>query len=311
MIMDKESNTSKRIDEIYPSTLYHYTSLEKFKCMLQFGTLRFKLSTQSNDLLDTHFIINLIKQLQFFSDDTSDEKQQLLKILIGYFQRDEYISTRLSFVSCFTDIADSRLLWDAYTINRPPLEKCEIGKDKYCQNTLTSYNGVCVGFKRDSIRQLLSAADGSCDFESAYLMPIYYSEQEQLAALDYFANEAWEIFEKIKLEPDQSQSLIHHIVTGYQLDYGEFKGPPHFKTIALKKCFVQAVFSFIRNIEITAPIFKHSFWHEESEYRAVLCRHKSMDNATAIVKGSESNLFVDLPINCDMIDNIILGPTFS
>lgn len=36
-----------------------------------------------------------------------------------------------------------------------------------------------------------------------------------------------------------------------------------------------------------------------------------MDNATAIVKGSESNLFVDLPINCDMIDNIILGPTFS
>lgn len=206
--MDKQPNIDGRLDEVYPSILYHYTSLEKFKSMLQFGTLRFKLSTQSNDLLDTHFIIKLIKRLEFFSDDTSDEKQRLLKMLIGYFQRDEYANTRLSFVSCFTNIADSRLLWDAYTLNRPPLEKCEIGKEKYCQNALASYNGVCVGFKRDSIRQLLSTADRSDDFESAYLMPIYYSEQEQLSALEYFADEAWEIFEKSKLEPDQFQSII-------------------------------------------------------------------------------------------------------
>lgn len=41
------------------NNIYHYTSFDKFKCILQNGTLRFKESTQSNDLLDTKGLENL------------------------------------------------------------------------------------------------------------------------------------------------------------------------------------------------------------------------------------------------------------
>ena len=31
--------------------IYHYTSFEKLQCILKYGTLRFKESTSSNDIL--------------------------------------------------------------------------------------------------------------------------------------------------------------------------------------------------------------------------------------------------------------------
>ena len=50
--------------QVIPKTIFHYTSFEKFKYILQYGTWRFKLSTQSNDLLDTTYIVDTIKKLE-------------------------------------------------------------------------------------------------------------------------------------------------------------------------------------------------------------------------------------------------------
>lgn len=301
----------KSIEQIYPQVLYHYTSYEKFKCILQFGTMRFKLSTQSNDLLDTNYIVKLIQKIKFFNEKPTSEMEQLLKLLLGYFQREEYVNSRNSFVACFTSKPDSRLLWDAYTINRPTQNKCELGKEKYCQEALATYNGVCIGFKRDEIRKILMVRDSSTDYEKAYIMPIYYSEEQQLAALDYYANEAWSIYEKVKQEPDQSQDIVPPFISGFQLDFGEYKGKPHYQKISLKRCFVAAMFSFIENIETTAPIFKHQFWEEEQEFRAVLCRKHSGKNASNGVGGTADNQYIDVPITGNIIEHLILGPTFS
>ena len=62
--MASENNINNRYGAIIPKTIFHYTSFEKFKCILQYGTWRFKLSTQSNDLLDTTYIVDIIKKLE-------------------------------------------------------------------------------------------------------------------------------------------------------------------------------------------------------------------------------------------------------
>lgn len=41
--------------------IYHYTSLEEFQCILKYGTLRFKESTSSNDVLGTIDFENILK----------------------------------------------------------------------------------------------------------------------------------------------------------------------------------------------------------------------------------------------------------
>lgn len=301
----------ERLNKIYPPILYHYTSFEKFECILKYGTMRFKLSTQSNDLLDTRYILDLVKKLRFFNDKASSEQEILLKWLIGFFQRDEYKSSRNAFVSCFTGKPDSRLFWDAYTVNRPTLVKCELGKNKYCQNVSNTYNGLCIGFKRDRIIKLIEAKNGCDGFERAYLSPVWYSEEKQLAALDFFANTAWSAFEKSKANPDQSQNIIPTFVSGFQIDVGDYKGEPRLQQITLKKCFVDAMFSFVADMETMAPVFKHQFWDEEQEFRAVLCRHIAATGNNEIIQGTEDNRYIDIPISSDLIDHVILGPTFS
>lgn len=113
-VMAKEKHLNERYDAIMPRTIFHYTSFEKFKCILQYGTWRFKLSSQSNDLLDTIYIVDIIKEFKTQNQDLPVDHLKLLEILMGYFKRAEYERLFLSYVTCFTGKADSRLLWDAY-----------------------------------------------------------------------------------------------------------------------------------------------------------------------------------------------------
>jgi hypothetical protein len=87
-VMDNKNNINNRYEAIIPKTIFHYTSFEKFKCILQYGTWRFKLSTQSNDLLDTTYIIDIIKKLEI-QKNLTDDHRRLLEMLIGYFKRGE------------------------------------------------------------------------------------------------------------------------------------------------------------------------------------------------------------------------------
>lgn len=126
MKKENEKKLNEKYDAIIPKTIFHYTSFEKFKCILQYGTWRFKLSTQSNDLLDTTYIVDLIKKLKIQNKDLPEDHFKLLDFLMGYFKRDEYRRQYLSYVTCFTGNEDSRLLWDAYTINRPVISENDV-----------------------------------------------------------------------------------------------------------------------------------------------------------------------------------------
>jgi hypothetical protein len=78
-VMAKENELNEGYDAIIPKTIYHYTSFEKFKCILQYGTWRFKLSTQSNDLLDTTYIVDIIKKLKIQNKDLPDDNIKILE----------------------------------------------------------------------------------------------------------------------------------------------------------------------------------------------------------------------------------------
>lgn len=290
-----EANVDSKIDTIIPQNIYHYTSLEKFKCILNFGTLRFKLSTQSNDLLDTNYVLDLIRRIDYFSDSIDETKRKLLEFLIGYFKNDAYVRSYESYVACLTDVEDSRLLWDAYTMNRPPQGFADIPK----------YNGVCLAFNRDKLVQILHEFEGEHEGYSAFLAPVWYDEDKQIIALNYLIEQALRVFDSVKDEPDQNQSIVPPIRTGYQLKLGEYTGEPHYFEFKLKKALTEPMFRFIESVDKTSPFFKHKFWSEEREYRAAIGRRKSA------VNGSDDNKYIDVPIKSDLIDYVILGPCFS
>lgn len=60
--------------------------------------------------------------------------------------------------------------------------------------------------------------------------------------------------------------------------------------------------SYIESVKKTAPFLKHQFWEEENEYRAAFNLHSSK---------KPHDDFIDITITEDLIDYIILGPTFS
>ena len=255
--MAKENHLNERYDAIMPRTIFHYTSFEKFKCILQYGTWRFKLSTQSNDLLDTTYIVDIIKELKIQNQDLPVDHLKLLEFLMGYFKRDEYERRFLSYVTCFTGKADSRLLWDAYTINRPVINEDDV----------RDYNGVCIGINKDKLLRLLQSEKPEyCD--TGFLAPIYYTPQQQVVALDFLCKNALDTFDKLKDDEDQTQEIVPTIRTAYSIQLGDYVGRPHCIEMNLKKSLVNSIFSHIESVEKTAPFLKHQFWEEENEYRA-------------------------------------------
>lgn len=298
-------------DNVIPENIYHYTSFEKFKCILQNGTLRFKLSTQSNDLLDTNYIFKLIKEIQFIKDQTENEKEKLREFMLGYFQHYNFKRNYNSYVTCFTEKYDSRLLWDAYTINRPSNEECELGKNKYCATNISSYNGVAIAFNSDKLFLLIKNAeiDGYC--EAGILSPIYYTKKEQFFLLQKLFESSWHIYQTIKEDPDQNQTVISPIDSKINIEFIESFRSEMKISFNLSKAIVHSMIDFIRSYERYAPFLKHQFWEEESEYRASLCRHVNMNDEQGFIQGQDESKYIDLQIQSDTIDYIILGPSFS
>lgn len=119
--------------------IYHYTSFEKLQCILKYGTLRFKESTSSNDILDTIGFENILKSMPNFN--APGATAALLKFIINYYRWEGYHPSAKFLVACFSKIPDSRLLWDAYTMHRPGNQKCPHGEEKYCSEVAEKYNG--------------------------------------------------------------------------------------------------------------------------------------------------------------------------
>lgn len=264
--------------------IYHYTDFNTFKLILLNGTLRFKESTSSNDKLDTvQLYDNLIKMAKVKLEESILPPEQ--KFYFDMLRHNGSVSNRISLVACFTSKADSRLLWDAYTMHR---------KDRSAEQ----YNGVCIEIDKS---QLLDAMEKNAPFFDVKKCDrIVYGFDRINPYLEQILNTFSSEVEELSNDEDQTQSLIPPILVPFTR-----------KELVLKKCFVIPLLHLVDSFDIVAPYFKHSFWREESEKRALLSMKKGNPNATQIHSNTDGSRYFDLPISQDCISKVILGPEFS
>ncbi len=285
---------------IEEKNIYHYTSFDKFKCILKYGSLRFKESTKSNDVLDTTLLFDVLKDYKGLKD-YDDTIEVARSFMLKYYQDFAAQNQHISLVSCFARTDDSRLLWDAYTINRPSNIKCKYGENRCCYDSDIRYNGVCIAFNTQKLEEALKKCVGDI-CEQVYLQPIIYGRDKAKEKLNCWFGEACEQVRILSKEQDQSQEIVKPLViTG-------LTGKP-LKEIRLKKCLVYPMRELNGKIDAFSPFFKHEFWYDENEVRASICFHKN--NISSKIMSDGEYMYYDVPIPADCIDHIILGPEFS
>jgi len=265
--------------------IYYYTDFNTFKLILENGTLRFKESTSSNDKLDTTEFLRLFKDMAA-SKLSSDELRKEQEWLFNIFNRTEYQGTRVSLVACFTHKLDSRLLWDAYTMNRQ-------GRSS------ERYNGVCIEFDEDKLRLAMEASNTI--FDKSMIHDIVYGYELVTPIINELLTEYSEHVELLAKDDNQEQDIIPPIIVPLLVRRAiEFK---------LKKCIVIPTLEILDVFDTWAPFFKHEFWSEEDEKRAVLST--SLCNKEKISKYEDGSCYYDLNISSECIKCIILGPEMS
>ena len=277
--------------------IYHYTSFQKLQSILKNGTLRFKESTSSNDILDTIGFGTILKYMPHFNSPSITS--WFLNFILDYYQRENYRPSKSKFlVACFSKIPDSRLLWDAYTMHRPGNEKCPYGKERYCYTAATKYDGVCIAFHQDRLAEFLHSVEGTnCD--RAYVKPILYGDEKMKALLNKWLKEAIQKSNELNKDVDQSQDIIPTIpiIGKNALDF--------------KKPLVIPVVEFIQKVDECSPFFKHEFWKEEAEVRAALLISNASLPKFNISEFDDGTMYYDMEIPANCIDHIILGPEFD
>lgn len=281
-------NVTVDVNKNTQSKLYYYTDYQTFKLILENGTVRFKESTESNDLKDTKkiyedlpgIISNLCKNE---IDDSAGPK-----FLKFYFNRDSFESDRVALVACFTGKADSRFLWDAYTMNRS-------GRGS------GRYNGVCLEFNTKEFADRMNGDIRGVDWKA--VQPILYGDEKIKNYVGQRLIQFQKDRHKLQLDSNQHQELVPSIL---------IKFPNYIKELNLKKSFVQPFLRLIDLIGIAAPVFKSDFWSEEDETRAYLSLKRAALPLPEIVKSEDGNYYYyDLPIDEKCISKVILGPEFD
>lgn len=267
------------LNELNEKFYCHYTTLEKFKLILEFGTLRFSESTGSNDFYDTKLIYDLIKGFKYIFPSDVDEVK-FKDYLLSFYNYIQHKNVFNFYVCCFTDKEDSRMFWDTYAREIRVQENEDRSKYKVDIKT----NGICICFKKNKILEMIKTIEQN---ESNFFKDVIYSRTQISLIIDDLLKDAYNKYSKLSSSEDQSQDYVKHTKThGLELIY--------------KKCFTEAALEFYRTIDYLAPLYKHEFWEEENEYRAVLVQ----DN-------KEKENHIDIPITEDQIDHIVLGPDFS
>lgn len=266
------------------SELYYYTDFETFKTIMNNGTLRFKESTKSNDKLDTNILYEELKELfnERYGEDASKNAQ--IQFLTSFFENKGYQNNSFPVVACFTEKADSRLLWDAYTMHR---------KDRESKR----YNGVCIQI---NIEKLAKAMQKECDENDLFIIrSILYEKCERKKFLEKKLDEFDKSVEELSKDSNQEQNIIPE--KRFILPSGR-RGID----IKLKKCIVFHMIKFLNELQILSPLFKHEFWNEEMETRALFCKQEN-----GLGKLSDGAYFYDVHIQNDVFEKAILGPEFS
>ena len=264
--------------------MYYYTDFNTFKLILQNGTLRFKESTYSNDKLDTVILYQNLLDMAEREIEKNSNLGQEEKIFFDMVKHSEYDGGRYNLVVCFTEKKDSRLLWDAYTMHR---------KDRQA----SKYNGVCIEFNKKHFVDLLKLVKG---FDINCYHKVVYGFQYIDTLIEEYVQEYSKEFKELSNDVDQKQSIVKPIIV-QELNL----------KADLKKCFVFPALKLLNKIDSTAPFFKHEFWHEEKEIRALLSTNKNSDFGKTINKCQDGSAYFDMTIDKECINKVILGPEFG
>ena len=136
--------------------------------------------------------------------------------------------------------------------------------------------------------------DVRCCKEIIYGFDSINNDLEQL--LEAYSSEV----KRLSRDENQTQNIISPIQV------------PHSKIVlVLKKCIVLPTLALIDQFDSVAPFYKHSFWSEESETRALLSTKIRSKTAKALSRGNDGGAYFDLPITAKCIEKVILGPEFS
>lgn len=293
-----------------PKIVFHYTSFENFKKIIEFGTLRFTLSTSSNDSLDTIYIHSIVEQLlKNFNLESSEEKEIMRYHIFSMFQSAKI--TDYTFALCFSTIKDSRLLWDAYTINKSRL-KCTYGENKYCINSDSmNYDGVCLAINTNKLESILKAEKDNKIFTEYTCRPVLYLKSDQESAIKFLLDNAWEYYLS-KKGKNKNDCPFPSVL--YNPEYvTEEKLKIAYSSIRLcsRISFLEAAIKFSADLQYISPFIKHIFWQEEQEIRAVLYRNKNDVYLKDFIVNTGNCLYIDIPIDEGIFEEIIIGPTFS
>lgn len=264
--------------------MYYYTDYNTFKLILANGTLRFKESTSSNDKLDTVQLYDyLLKMAEEKLKETNLTPEQ--EFYFDMLKHNGAKSNRISLVACFTSKADSRLLWDAYTMHR---------KDRSAER----YNGVCIEINKTQLWNAMKKSGSFFDVKKCDKIVYGFEKINPLLErmLKTFSSEV----ETLSKDEDQTQNIIAPIPIPFTK-----------KELVLKKSIVFPMLHLVENFDTVAPYFKHSFWREECETRALLSVKKGSANVERIPAYGDGSRYFDLPISLDCISKVILGPELS
>lgn len=264
--------------------LYYYTDYNTFKLILANSTLRFKESTSSNDKLDTIQLYNeLLKMAEEKLEDINVKAEQ--KFYFDMLRHNGVKSSRVSLVACFTTKADSRMLWDAYTMHR---------KDRVAER----YNGVCIEFSKSNLLKAMKNSAVIFDIKDCRRVTYgFESIKDYLGQImDVFSRNV----ERLSKDENQKQDIIPPIHIPFIK-----------KALELKKCIVFPLLELIDEFDTSAPFIKHSFWKEECEIRALLSMKKANKNVNKLGKYEDGSCYFDLLIDEKCINKVILGPEFS
>lgn len=264
--------------------MYYYTDFNTMKLILQNGTLRFKQSTCSNDSFDS---ICLYNRLQEIAKQQNESKTEPLEFIYGYYNHNHFVGNKIYAVACFTPKCDSRLLWDAYTMNR---------KDRKSER----YNGLCIEFNEEELRKRMSVYSNQFDYVD--LKNIMYGDEKIKIYINEVMKQYLKEFYQLRDEPDQEQSIVQPV-------YIKLAG--NVKEIKLKKCIAYPALNLTNNIDNATPLFKHKFWEEEEEIRGVIAIRESRISESPMEREGENYYYYDLPIDYSCISKIILGPEFA
>lgn len=264
--------------------LYYYTDYNTFKLILENSTLRFKESTSSNDKLDT---IQLYDELFQMAKEKLNDKELKVeqKFYFDMLKYNGVHSSRIALVACFTTKADSRMLWDAYTMHRKDREAVR-------------YNGVCIEFSKSCLRSAMERSANIFDVKDCRNITYGFD-----GIRDYLENimDAFSVeVEELSKDKDQKQSYVPPIPV-----------PGTKKVLELKKCIVIPLLHLIDEFDTEAPFIKHIFWEEENEIRALLSIKKGNRDVEKLGKNEDGSFFFDIVIDESCINKVILGPEFS